>query len=336
MLAEIAFTPAIFDDTLQSNAEEWSEQIRELGAAMFPKTAACPVVVSNLYHGSWQHEAAEIIKAIANPNDRVRCQSLLDKIDRAFVSRPSKLEWPTNEDGWGKVAIASHADVPMDRIVFTDSCHGRLIGECEEIRSLGEVTDAGFWHGVPRDGSPRFDIAYQVGLLRALTMHSQFLWFASPHVRGTNDDETDFAIALIRKAFDRPTSFSKVVVEVHAEAPDRPNNADFASRLSKLQGNLATRLREALRSGESVQVVMWPKLLDRVVIGGTHSALSGGGKATSPRWGVYLGHVARRVDPPSIPPTGWHILMPNAIRRWHDLLSSANRISCVPPFTVDG
>jgi hypothetical protein len=336
MLVEFALSPAIFDDSLQPNAEEWSDQIRELASAMFPRTAACPVVVSNLYDGSWQHEAAQSVKAIANQNDRARCQSLLDKIDRTLVTRPSAADWPVDEDGWGRVAIASDAEAPIDRIVLTDVCHTRMWAEEPSLRALKEVTDAGFWHGIPLDGSPRFDIAYQVGLLRALTTHSQFLWLASPHIRGTNDDETDFAIALIRQAFGRPSTFSSVDIEIHVEAPERPTATDFTTRLKNAQRNVEHRLREALTPGQTVNVVMWTKLLDRALIGGTYSPLSDGTQATSPRWGIYLGHIARRAAPPAVPPTGWHILLPDALVQWHDQLCQNNRATIIAQFAVVG
>ena len=46
MLTEFALTPSIFDETMHPAADDWQEQLRELGTNMFPKVAASPVMMS--------------------------------------------------------------------------------------------------------------------------------------------------------------------------------------------------------------------------------------------------------------------------------------------------
>ena len=65
-------------------------------------------------------------------------------------------------------------------------------------------------------------------------MHSDFLCLISPHIRETADDETDFAIDLIKNAFDRPVGFKTVRIEVHTEGRDDRDSADFQRTVEKI------------------------------------------------------------------------------------------------------
>lgn len=334
MLVEFAFTPEVFDETQNANLEEWSEQIRELASSMFPRTAACPVVVSDLYGGGWYPEAEQAVKAIKNQNDRFRCESLLKKIERCLVTRPSGAVWPSDEDGWGRAAIGAHMQAPIDRMVLTDACRDRLLVECSDVKALSEVSKGDFWQGIPRDSSPRLDIRYQIALLRTIALHSDFVWLASPHIRGTSDDETNFAIELIKAAFLRPRGFPVPAIEIHVEGPDNPRLPDFPKRLQTSNSNIRSGLRDALQPQQSVDVVVWPKLLDRILLGGTFTEVSSGGRAATPRWGVSMSHLARRADRGSTQVTEWKLLDAPAIGRWYREFRPENRGSVLDSFSV--
>src|SRR5208283_1537762 len=109
MLAEFAFTPSIFDESVHPDRDVWIEQIRELGSTLFPRTAAWPVMISNLYSGSWYHTALAIVKAINDPRVRVLCENILKNAASSLVLRPALGDWPGDDSVvWGREAIASH------------------------------------------------------------------------------------------------------------------------------------------------------------------------------------------------------------------------------------
>jgi hypothetical protein len=74
MLAEFALTPSIFDEEAQDNTDEWLDDLRELGAGMFPRVSASPVMVSNLYDGSWRAIAHQMAQAVTDHRTRDRAQ----------------------------------------------------------------------------------------------------------------------------------------------------------------------------------------------------------------------------------------------------------------------
>jgi hypothetical protein len=171
------------------------------------------------------------------------------------------------------------------------------------------VQAEGFWRDISSQWDQPLTIASQIQAIRKLALHAEFLCLITPHVRGTGDDETDFTKELIRCSFRRPSGFPAVDIEVHTEAPDHPTSTDFSQRLTNAVNNTTTSLRSALRVGESVRLILWPKLLDRYLIAGVHTATSGGSRLRSPRWGVSMQHIARRIDALAAkPPTPWSLL----------------------------
>src|SRR5688572_16611687 len=88
MIGEFAFTPSVFDEEANPDSESWREQLRELGSSMFPRTAGWPVMVANLYAGSWHSVAGSTATSIKESKARVLCETLLDKIGKVLVQRP--------------------------------------------------------------------------------------------------------------------------------------------------------------------------------------------------------------------------------------------------------
>lgn len=311
MLAEFAFTPSIFEEAAQSDPELWREQLRELGANMFPRTAAWPVMISDLYGGSWQQEAVAVVEAIKDPTARNLCQGFLRNVAHTLVRRPAHGDWP-GEDAiaWGREAIGSHGDEPIDRIVACQRAFDLLSATCSVIRNIDEVRGAGFWKDVESAWPQEMRIGDQVQALRKVCVHSDFLVLVASHIHGTGwSDETDFAVDLIKSTFRRPKGYPPAEVEIHVEAPADPQSADYHKRLANLKANIARHIRSGLPAGQNVRLVLWPKLLDRYVVAGIYTATPGGVRCRSPRWGVSMQHIARKMDDQtSLPPTSWSLM----------------------------
>lgn len=311
MLAEFALTPSIFDEDAHDDKDVWLEQLRELGGNMFPRVAASPVMVSNLYDGSWHSVAGKVVMAIKDHRARKLCQGLLEKTRRTLVFRPACNEWPGEEEcAWAREAIRSASDEEIERIIATRTAHEVLTSECTFIRSISEVADSGFWQGVSASRSVPMRIADQSRLLRKLCLHTEFLCLLTPRIYGASDDETDFAIEVIRSALKRPPGYRRVSIDIHTRGPSGdPSDADYPNKLSNCVGNISKRLREALGPGDSISLYLWPRLLDRYLAGGIFVESAQGIRRRSPRWGVSMQHIARPEDESrSHPPTSWNLL----------------------------
>lgn len=311
MIGEFAFTPSVFDEAANSDAELWREQLRELGNAMFPRTAAWPVMVANLYAGSWHRIAMETARAVQEDRARKLCQGILDNIGKTLVHRPvAGGDWP--DDGgiaWGREALASHSAEPIDRIVCCRVVYTTLAGERQPVRCIDEVQAGGFWSEISNQWSQEMNIASQMAAIRKIALHADFLCLVTPHIRGMGNDETDFAVEMIRLALRRPAEFHSPEIEVHAEGPEKPASEDFAQRLTNVVSNTSKALRRALDIGQSVRLVLWPKLLDRYLIAGVYTETSGGKRLRSPRWGIAMSHIARRIDTcETKAPTSWSLV----------------------------
>jgi hypothetical protein len=315
MLAEFALTPSIFDEAAQADREIWRDQLTELGSNMFPKTAPWPVMISNLYGGSWDTIALSMVKAIKDPRVRVLCQNFLQNAATTLVKRPALGDWPA-EDAieWGREAISSHGTEPIERIVACKPAHDVLSQECPFIRNIGEVQTGGFWSEVSSQWPQTLKIVDQVQALRKLCVHSEFLCLITPHIYGGSDDETDFALALIRSALQRPADFCPVEIEIHTEAPENPASSDFTQRLGKMVGAISKSLRSVLARGQQIRLVFWPRFLDRYLVAGVYTETSDEKRIRSPRWGVAMQHIARKADDRATkPPTSWSLLSKNQL-----------------------
>lgn len=313
MIGEFAFTPSVFDETAHPDAALWSEQLRELGNAMFPKTAAWPVMVADLYDGSWMHTATSAAKAVTGGSTRILCEKLLSNISKTLVYRPiAGVNWPADDLAWGREALASHAIEAIDRIVSCREVQDILAHEGHPVRCIDEVHADGCWSDINSQWPQELRLASQIQAVRKLTLHAEFICLITPHVRAESGDETDFVLKLIQAAFRRPDGYRSVEIEVHVEGPEQPANSDFALRLGNAVSNKQAAIRSVLRNDESVRLVLWPKFVDRYLIAGVYTETSNGTRMRSPRWGIAMQHIARKSDDREAkPPTSWSVL-PNS------------------------
>lgn len=310
MIGEFAFTPSVFAADAHPDGEIWRENLRELGTQMFPKTAAWPVMVADLYDGAWFKLVLNSVKSIKEDKVRILCEGILENIRSSLVYRPgTDAGWPIDDIAWAREALVSSKVEPIDRIVSCRIVQEALIREGHNLRSIDEAQATGFWSDITSQWHQSMDLKSQVKAVRKLALYSEFLCVITPHARGTADDETEFIRRVIQSAFARPDGFPKVEIEVHSEGPDNPSKDDFADRLKKTGNNLKTSLSQVLLVGQSVRLMLWPKLLDRYLIAGVYTVTSGGKRVRSPRWGISMQHIARPLDERAAkPPTPWSLM----------------------------
>jgi hypothetical protein len=311
MLAEFALLPSVFDEKVHPDVTAWKEQLRDLGNGMFPRTqaATCPGDCCRLT-GRPMVETCRATGQQCFGSERPHPgQGLLKRIANVTVRRPGHLKQLGEHNDWACETIDSHRSNPFDRIVACPATVDRLRKDATNVWNLSDVDKDEFWDQISADWSPELCIRQQVDSLGKICLHSDFLSLISPHIQGA-DDETDFAIALIRRAFDRPSGYPPPEIEIHSEGPHKPEgHPDFADAMQKKVKNIRDRLSEALQPGQQLHLILWPKLLDRYLIAGLRRPDASGTERRIPRWGVHLGHIARKADshrPPG--DTEWHLV----------------------------
>lgn len=326
MLTEFAFTPSIFDEQVNENVDVWRSRLERLGDRMFPPGYPCPVIVANLYGGGWKPETSRLIQRIADDRIRRDTMKLFTQIDKVLIDRPiAKDDWPEDQEAWCKEAVAAEKGEPLDRIVACRFAMKDPTPELERVRCISEVRDSGFWSGIPADDSPAMEIGKQVVALSKLAYHSDFLSLITPHINGGSDDESDFAIELIRSTRRKPSSGPTPLVEIHTKGPRdaTPGDATFTKYVSAVTGKLA----RDLGPGFEFTLFFWPKFTDRFVIAGDLTEDAAGNKVKRPRWAVSMNHVARRGDEfRNLPPTEWKLLK-------SDRVGFLSAIYCKEPVT---
>ena len=305
MLAEFALTPSIFDESAHEDLAAWREQLLVLGLKMFPEEGAWPVMISNLCDGNWHEHALRVADAIKDSKARQRCQSILQNAAKTLVHRPySHSDWPGDDSvAWGREAISSNRMEPIERIVSCKSAHEVLSRECRTIRGIDEVDDRGFWKGISSQWSPAMKITEQVDSLRKVCVHSGFFCLVAPYIQGHDNDETAFALELIKSALRRPEKFPRPVIEIHTTV-----GLENSDQLENVVHLISRRLRSVLVADHHIRLVIWPKFLDRYLIAGTFT-MSNGTRVRRPRWGVAMQHFAKKADDHEamLPPT-WSLL----------------------------
>lgn len=324
MLTEFAFTPSIFDEEAHNDKEAWRDQLRELISSMFPRTGVWPVIVSDLYAGSWSSHVVPYVEKIKDHRAKKYCQDLLTTMQHRLVIRPECREWPYDEDiAWCREAVASNMIEPIERIVSVEATKTMMAGEFDSIRSIEEVLDGGFWRGIASDASPRMIIAEQVALLRKLFIHSEWVALINPYAFG---NEQDFTLKMLEIALNRHSTFGPVMIEMHAQGPDVSDAAERATRQNNVTSNMAYKIQPKLKGSNTVELYFWPELLDRIVIAGNYVEESGGNRRKSPRWGVSMSHVAHGTDPDA-DPTEWKLLRPERLGDWFRKFVAENAVN---------
>ncbi len=317
MLTEFAFTPSIFDEDAHDDKEAWRDQLKELGRNMFPRVSAWPVIVSDLYDGSWSQTATDVVNSIKDHKAKELCERILKNMRKVLVKRPVCGDWPVEELAWAREAVASHSMEAIERIVADSRTKTDVRQEFTMIRSLAEVEERGFWRGIVSDASPRMIIKDQVKLLKKIWMHSEWVALINPYCCGS---EQDFALELIQCTFGRLPTFGIPLFEIHGQG-------------DKTAVNIVSQIRSRLSPGQIVKIYNWPKLLDRLVLAGTFSFESDGTKKKHVRWGVSMSHVAHG-NAPNAPPTEWKLLRDERLDYWNHLYVSEDAESKPTPTSI--
>ena len=333
MLNEFAFTPAVFDEDAHDDKLAWCDQVRKLTLSMFPDTSAWPVIVSDLYAGSWSSHIEAYVNSIQDHRAKKFVIELVTRMKQRLVTRPYCGDWPNEDDtAWCREAIATHAVEPIDRIVSVRKTRNSPNDDFSKVRCIDEVEDGGFWRGINADASPRMVIEAQVQLLRKLCLHSEWVALINPYGFGS---EQDFTIRLTALAMQRNTSFGKLTIELHANEPDAPDPAERARRQQNATSHMERSIRPRVTPGNAVELYCWPKLLDRIIVAGNYTRKSDGIRRKSPRWGVSMSHVAHGNEPDA-PPTEWKLLRPGTLDQWFRAYVAENAPGKAQPIVVAG
>jgi hypothetical protein len=313
MLSEFAITPAIFDEDEHDDKEAWREQLRELTSAIFPKTSAWPIVISDLHNGAWSSHIVPYINRMSDHRAKKYCQGLLTNMQRMLVVRPDCHTWPGEDDAaWCQEAIATHAIEPIDRIISVKKTKQLSADAFSIVRCIDEVEEGGFWRDIRSDASPRMVIAEQVQLLRKLCLHSNWVALINPY---GFLNEQDFTIQLTALAMQRNARFGKLNLELHANMPEGNDDAECEVKKQNVTSNMRRKLTPKVTRDNRIELYFWPKLLDRIIVAGNYVTQSGGIERKSPRWGASMSHVAHGNDP-NAAPTEWKLLGREALDRW--------------------
>jgi hypothetical protein len=335
MLAEFAILPSVFDEKVHPDVAAWTEQLRELGHEMFPRNAGWPVLVGDLQDGEWRNYAVQLVKSVSDHKARTLALELLTQIAKVSVRRPGHLKKLVSHMDWADETIDSHQSAPFDRILACPATADQLRKEATNVWSLRDVDKDEFWDQVSADWSPELRIQQQVDSLAKICLHGDFLSLISPHIQGA-DDETDFAIALIKRAFDRPSGYPVPEIEIHSKGPSRPESyPDFADEMNKKVKKIRDRLSKALQPGQQVRLILWPKLLDRYLIAGLRRPDASGSERRGPRWAVHLGHIARKADSHGpLSNTEWHLLDNKRLRELFNQYAADHVTGYLPPSPI--
>ncbi|MFN3152905.1 hypothetical protein [Bremerella sp.] len=299
MLKEIAFTPGVFDEEAQPDKSDWRDQLKELLSILAPKTGVCPIVISNLYDSGWYWEVERTLKSVEDPKLKPVCQGILTKMKDRLVKRPYRLNYPEDDAGWCREALASHAIDPIDRVVATSQTRATLADECPDVRGIDELEDAGFWHDINDRASPEAFFEDQIVLLRKLCLHSDWIAYCSPYA---NSSEMDFTIEFLKAATSRPHGFEPVEIEIHFDNWDRGRSmAGPQTERRTKQDRLAQFVKQSLDgilcTSNTVHFFCWEKLLERTLIAGDFRIDGDGKRRRRARWGLSMTHVARKRRP---------------------------------------
>ncbi len=309
MLTEVAFTPQLFGPSCQADGTDWRECLRELAAGLFPRTAPCPIVTSNLSDGQWLEEARRLLGTIPAGDAMYCAQGLLSKLKETLVLRPSATgRWLADETepAWVDEILAAdeiealgRAVVSADRFCRAAAPNGSILA------ALGEVRESGFWETVSADGTLPLNVEAQASALRPVLLHADYLALKLPHIRGEENDDTPLAAALIQSAVTRPEGFAHPTIELHVDN----ERYDPQMQLNALHGELDGRVP----AGTNVLLCMRDRFIERLLFAGSLDT-SRGEAVPHWRWAVSMGHTARRRDSGN-ELTTWSLLGPRDIAR---------------------
>lgn len=306
MLTEIAITPQVFDPTANLGGS-WRENLRELGRLLSPYMGnACPMLVADLQNGGWLAATAERVKQIEDHRSRTLAENILQRVAEIRVRWPSWREPANSEQDWIGEAMRCHHAQPLETIITTKSAAAETSVAADSLESLEDACKPGRWEDVQVNRLVALNLADQMCLLRPLCLHAGFLSFVSPYLFGIEDDETGFAVELIRLAEGRPEGFPSLSIDIHTKADEGSPEQALSNRVSNLQARLVAARRNA-----RIRLFFWSDALERVLLAGNAS-----GEHFGARWGVSMTHVARRRDQDHRDMATWSLLARKARSYW--------------------
>ncbi|MDZ4847854.1 MAG: hypothetical protein SGI77_01045 [Pirellulaceae bacterium] len=311
MLAEIAVLPGVFDERKFSDIREWTQQLRFLKLALFPSTAASPYFVSNLHSGNLIELTRSIAENATDSSAKRICLDLLKLLERVAVFRPACEDYPKEDDlAWIQEAAKSDKSEAIERVIAPPCVMTEAKNRFgKRTFCLCGFDEDQFAKDIGSSWTPTMNVLSQVESIRKICVHCGFICIASPYIDGGEDDDTNFVIEVLKSVRDRPKGFHPVDIQVQFAAPDKPTNIDFRDRLSRKARNISKSLRDAMGESFDAELVARPEFKDRYIFAGFRTESSRKTKQTAIRWGVYLGHIARRGDDrKNLPMTNWHLL----------------------------
>lgn len=301
MISEIAITPSLFEEAAQDDRDQWLDQLRKLGNVLFPEFSACPVVISDLYDGSWYPEIKARIDSVTDHTARPLCLDILKGLQNVRVTRKAMGDWPDNDLNWCDEAIAAHEEEPIDRIV-TSRAVSVSSEKSAKIRFYDEMLDRGFWHGINASQPTPYSLPAQIGLLRKICFHSQWLALINPYGIASEDK---FSKDLIESAFAFNGRSVPLIIELHVASPQNDSEQGKVNLVANFRQRLLGRGRPNIKPGDNVLIHFWNRdFKDRYLLGG--GFINETKKRV--RWGVAMQHVARESDQDSAPPSEWSLL----------------------------
>jgi len=297
MFAEIALTPQVFDEHSNTDKDLWLESLYELGRGIFPRIAACPVIISDLYGGGWCDLVKNNLDDIVDHRVKRRVMEIYQQMKNYLSKRPSELSWPDDEEGWVKEINCSHGKEAFSRIMLSDVCFQGYVSDGKPVHSINHANEerSGFWDCIRSDGDVEMDINKQISLLRPICLHADYMALRTTYVAGGDDDETAFVATLIESACNRPSGYHELAFfELHLDG-SRIENFDTVTH------NIVEKIRECLSKHVELRVYYWPHFTDRELVAGHFSD----GKKYQ-RWGISFNHIARPIDRSGS--TRWHII----------------------------
>jgi hypothetical protein len=286
MLTEFAITPQVFD----ANAADgnWLRHLNELARGIFPmdRKQPVPVIVSNFHAGRWFEEATSIVERIHSQGKREKAKSFLTKLSQLLVDRPAEGDLPINEEMWIEEALESHRCAPLGRLLVTHDPSEENRWPNGLLCKVASIVDDGFWDGISSPRHPRRVIREQIDEMSSICLHATFLAFVSPHINDSGNDLA-FAIELIQRALGRPRTFQTPTIDIHTMVRSSP---------APESDHILRGLRAARCGSATVRLLLWPKLLERILIAGSALGDKAGEHRRRARWAVSLTHVARESD----------------------------------------
>jgi len=191
MFTEIALTPQVFNEDSNLSKELWLDSLYELGRGIFPRAAACPAMISNLYSGGWFDLVRNNIKGIVDHRVKRRVMELYQQMQNYLIQRPSESGWPEDEGDWIKEISRSHSKEVFARILLSDTFYQGYTADEKPVYSINHTNDghSDFWECIRSDGNMKMNVDTQVRLLRPICLHAGYIALKTTAIAGGDDDE---------------------------------------------------------------------------------------------------------------------------------------------------